>query len=79
EHWGIAAHSLFNTLLLEMGLVGFIIITISIVYCWCLNTKTLYHFMGLSIAFLSFGLIFTPFFIPLGLNIIMRDVSNEKL
>lgn len=79
DHWGIAAHSLFNTMIIEMGLVGFILIILSMLYCWSLNKKTCYHFIGLSIAFLSFGLIFTPFFIPLGLNIIMRDDLNETL
>ncbi|MEP9147272.1 hypothetical protein ABKT18_04140 [Enterobacter hormaechei] len=78
DHWGIAAHNLYNTLLLETGLFGFCLVIVSILYCSMINKRTKYHVLSLGIASLSFGLIFTPILIPLALNIISNGGENKN-
>ncbi|YCI82839.1 hypothetical protein M1D83_06605 [Enterobacteriaceae bacterium] len=78
DYWGIAAHNLYNTLILETGVIGFLLICFCIIYCFLINTSTKYHLLAIGITSLSFGLIFTPIFVPLALNIISQNTKHEK-
>ncbi|MGY0149803.1 O112ac family O-antigen polymerase [Edwardsiella tarda] len=78
EHWDIAAHSFFNTLILETGVVGFLIILSTFIYALLLNRKVKYHFLAIAITSLSFGLVFSPFVIPMALNVISLNNRNEN-
>lgn len=73
----IAAHSLYSTLLLETGMLGFLLITLMFFYSFIISKKTFWHFLGLAIAFLSLGMLFTPITIPLALNVMIN--SKDKI
>ncbi|MFL1805274.1 O-antigen ligase family protein [Plesiomonas shigelloides] len=75
SYWGIAAHNLFFTLILETGVVGFIIILLPFIFYSFKHKEIAPQAIALSIACFSFGLIFSPITIPFALNVI--SVRNK--
>lgn len=73
SHWGISAHNLYITLILETGIVGIILIMVVFLYFYKKSRKCIYQLMALSLISLSFGLIFTPVLIPIALNCLTSD------
>ncbi|WP_162627179.1 O-antigen ligase family protein [Aeromonas media] len=74
-YWGIAAHNLFFTLILETGIVGFVIILMPFLFYSVKYKEVAPQAIALSIACFSFGLIFSPVTIPFALNIL--SVRNK--
>ncbi|MEZ9888013.1 hypothetical protein AB4345_04730 [Vibrio breoganii] len=76
-YWGIAAHNLFITLILETGIIGFLIVILLFLYFFELNREVIYQLLAFIVASQSFGLLFTPMLIPIALNIILRNNGNR--
>ncbi|ENM5901530.1 O-antigen ligase family protein [Vibrio mimicus] len=76
DYWGIAAHNLFFTLILESGIIGFMIFISPFLY-YAYNYKMVSpQVLSIFVTSLSFGIIFSPVTVPFALNII-SEMKNE--
>ncbi|HIF9166846.1 TPA: hypothetical protein ACX6PM_003835 [Photobacterium damselae] len=77
-HWGISAHNLYITILLETGILGFLVVLLTFIFFLKKSNRCHYQIIAYSIISLSFGLIFTPVLIPIALNCLFDKNSDVK-
>ncbi len=75
DYWGIAAHNLYGTLMLESGIIGTTILLSTFVFLYSQNKGMWPQLLSISIASISFGLIFSPVTVPIALNFISRRLK----
>ncbi len=70
-YWGIAAHNLVATLLLETGVIGFVLVFLFFIYYGRYSLVTGIQIFSFAIASLSFGFLSSAYLVPIALSVFL--------